>query len=151
MGLDMYLEKRTYVKNWDFTPPEKRTIVTVTRDGKPLPDINPQKITYLIEEAGYWRKANAIHQWFVEHVQDGKDDCGYYYVSNEHLQELLKSVNTILEDSLQAPSVLPTQSGFFFGSTDYDQYYIEDLKLTKDILEAALKSTSGEYYYHSSW
>ena len=28
------------------------------------------------EEVGYWRKANAIHGWFVRNVQNGKDDCG---------------------------------------------------------------------------
>ena len=30
MGLDMYLEKRTYVKNWDHQTPEERHTVTVT-------------------------------------------------------------------------------------------------------------------------
>jgi len=161
MGLDMYLEKRTYVKNWDFLKPEDRTLVTVTKGGKPVSSIDPKKITFIVEEAGYWRKANAVHQWFVDHVQDGNDDCGYYYVSEEKLKELLQAVNTILENSaLQGEAVvtaaiaqelLPTSSGFFFGSTEYDSYYLDDLKLTKEILEGALSDSDASYYYHSSW
>lgn len=27
------------------------------------------------KEIGYWRKANHIHKWFVDCVQDGEDDC----------------------------------------------------------------------------
>jgi hypothetical protein len=46
---------------------------------------------------------------------------------------------------------LPTTSGFFFGSTDYDEWYMEDMKLTKKILTEALADKQGEYYYHSSW
>ena len=178
----MYLEKRTYVKNWEHMKPEVRTTVTVTRNGKAVSEIDPTKVKYIIEDAGYWRKANAIHAWFVEHVQDGVDDCGYYLVIDEQLQELLDTVNTILKASelvagkvhvgtsykgdeviehfedgeiVSSPAVaqelLPTQSGFFFGSTDYDKYYIQDLKDTKDILEAALADKHGEYFYHSSW
>ena len=37
MGLDMYLEKEYYVKNWEHTPESERVTITVTRDGKPLP------------------------------------------------------------------------------------------------------------------
>ena len=34
--------------------------------------------------------------------------------------------------------VLPTRAGFFFGSTDYDEYYIEDLKQTMEICERVM-------------
>ena len=36
----------------------------------------------------YWRKANAIHSWFVNNVQNGKDDCEEYEVSEGQLHEL---------------------------------------------------------------
>ena len=39
------------------------------------------------EEVGYWRKANQIHKWFVDNVQDGVDDCGEYKVTKEQLIE----------------------------------------------------------------
>ena len=134
------------------------------------------------EEVGYWRKANAIHRWFVENVQNGEDDCGEYRVSHEQMQELLDRVNKVLaasklvkgkvhayqtlengewvehfiegqviHDPSTAQELLPTQSGFFFGVTDYDEYYLEDLKQTKEILETALADQKGDFYYHSSW
>jgi hypothetical protein len=34
-----------------------------------------------------------------------------------------------------AKELLPTQAGFFFGSTDYDEYYYEDLVYTRDLLD----------------
>jgi hypothetical protein len=135
-----------------------------------------------IEEAGYWRKANAIHPWFVENVQDGNDDCKNYYVSKEDIEALLDTVNTVLntselvegtitngyrfenskgipitekgkyiKDPTVAQALLPTTEGFFFGSTDYDQYYYQDLVDTKKILENTLEDDEGDYEYQASW
>jgi hypothetical protein len=67
MGLDMHLEKRTYVKNWNWTKLEERHEVIVTRGGQPT-KIKPERITHIVEQVACWRKANAMHQWFVEHV-----------------------------------------------------------------------------------
>jgi hypothetical protein len=53
-----------------------------------------------------------------------------------------------------ARELLPTQCGFFFGSTDYDEYYIEDVKYTIDIITKALETTDFKtqmIYYVSSW
>ena len=63
----------------------------------------------------YWRKANAIHKWFVDNVQKGTDDCGTYEVSTDKLKELLDIINEILSDKSKAKSLLPTTNGFFFG------------------------------------
>lgn len=185
MGLDMYLSKRTYVKNWEHTPKGGKYQISITRGGKAVAktEIDPDKIEYIIQEAGYWRKANAIHCWFVENVQDGEDDCKEYYVSAEQLKTLLGVVNQVLaaselvdgtvvngytfdengkqvsitepgkviKDASAAQRLLPTQEGFFFGSTEYDQWYIEDLELTKQIIEEALQDPDGDYHYGSSW
>ncbi len=184
MGLDMYFTKRTDVQNWDHTKPEERYQITITRGGKPVPktEIDPDKITDIIQDTGYWRKANAIHKWFVENVQEGDDDCKDYYVSHEHIEELLDAVNKVLaasklvegkiqngytykngnevpilqdgkyiKDPTVAKKLLPTQEGFFFGSTGYDQWYLKDLERTKHILEEALLDTAGSFYYASSW
>src|SRR6266705_4914218 len=101
MGLDMYLYKKLYVKNWDHTRPEERHSITVTKgDGSQYPKriLDPSKITYVVSEAGYWRKANQIHNWFVSNVQNGTDDCATYYVSQEQLQKLLDTVRKVLAD-----------------------------------------------------
>jgi hypothetical protein len=187
MGLDMYLAKKHYIQNWDHMRPEQRYTVSVRQGGKRLKTIRPERITYVVEEVAYWRKANQIHKWFVENVQGGNDDCKEYYVEREQLKELLATVSTVLQGSqlvagkitngytmtktatgivetpivqdgerIADPSVasalLPTQEGFFFGMTDYDQYYYEDLKYTRDTLTTVLaEKDDGEFYYQSSW
>lgn len=142
MGLDMYLHKRT----WIGVEARER----LTMNG--LPDtVEPGKVCYLIEEAGYWRKANAIHSWFVENIQDGNDDCHTYEVSRENLQALLRSVETVLAHPDMAAQLLPTQEGFFFGGTEYDEYYIDYLEETRRILTEALADIEADFEYGSSW
>lgn len=179
----MYLAKRSYVKRWDHQDPSKRYSVLVKRGDKVDESIKSDRISYVEEEVAYWRKANQVHQWFVENVQDGKDDCDTYYVSREKLADLVQVCKIVLaasrlvdgqvkngerwedgkwvpimedgqtiEDATIAASLLPTKSGFFFGGTDYDEYYYQDLKDTVEQLEPELAADDyGEYQYHSSW
>lgn len=158
MGLDMFLTKRIYV-GAQFKHRNVTGNINITAYGKPIP-INFDKVSYIVEDVAYWRKANAIHNWFVENVQDGVDDCRKYYVSHKKLRELLDTCKTVLnsskdgliiEDSSVAVELLPTTNGFFFGSTDYDEYYLDDIKYTIDVLEEALKDENAEFYYCSSW
>lgn len=158
MGLDMYLSKRTYVKNWDHMKPDERHEVSVTRGGVATA-IKPERIKYIIEEVAYWRKANAIHDWFVKNCQGGVDECQEAYVSRENLEELLGVVTAILDapegeerDKLAAET-LPPAAGFFFGSTEIDNWYYEDIESTKTILtEILAEPDDGDgFIYQSSW
>lgn len=178
----MSLARKTYVKNWDHMKPEERHKIVVTKDGKPT-KINPERVSYIEEEVARWRKANAIHKWFVKNAQDGEDDCKTYYVSSEQLEELVSTCELVIKaskmvkgkiengytyegttkvpimadgkyikDSSVAQKLLPTESGFFFGGTNYDEYYLDDLVYTRNTLKAVLaEGAGGEYYYHSSW
>jgi hypothetical protein len=107
-------------------------------------------------EVGYWRKANEIHNWFVENVQKGIDECQESPVSVAKLKALRVTVNKVLaavgtnDFERVAETLLPTQGGFFFGGTDYDEYYIEDLRNTLDILNRAIENNEP-CFYHSSW
>ncbi len=148
MGLDQYLDRDIYV-GAQFEH-RKVTGTVDIKVGNQTLDIPLNEISSITLQAGYWRKANAIHQWFVKNVQDDKDDCGRYYVTPDDLTELLGLVNQVMADHSKAAELLPTTSGFFFGSTEYDDWYFKDLKLTKEILEKAL-ATPGDYSYHSSW
>lgn len=166
MGLDMYLTRKTYVKNWDWYDPEQCYNIVVNRGGTLFHGIKSDKIKTIEEEVGYWRKANQIHRWFVLNVQDGIDECQESYVETPKLKELLDIVNRILalpdgadRDRLAA-ELLPTQPGFFFGSYDYDEWYYKDLEDTKQILLEVLEHEEShdnipgfyqDYYYHSSW
>lgn len=148
MGLDMYLHKKIYVgANHEFNKITGK--IELYRDGK-LINVNLSKVSEIVEDCGYWRKANHIHKWFVDNVQDGEDNCAEYYVSKEKLKDLLKLCKDSLENKDMAQQLLPTSSGFFFGSTDYDEYYYQDIEDTIKIIEPLIES-DGDIYYHSSW
>lgn len=151
MGLDMYLNKKTYVKQWEHDSSENKFEVTVTKGGKPFEGIDASKVKYIEEEVGYWRKANQIHNWFVENIQGGVDDCREAWVDLDDLEKLLEVCKQVRDDHSLAPTLLPSVSGFFFGGTEYNEYYFEEINNTISILEEALKSNSGDFYYHSSW
>jgi hypothetical protein len=148
MGLDMYLTKRIYIgADYDFNKITGN--IELFRDGEKI-NIDLNKVSYIEESVGYWRKANAIHKWFVDNVQDGKDECQEVYVDQDQLKELLNLVNQVLENHKLVKKLLPTQSGFFFGDTEYGQYYFDDLKYTKELLESIVDSDES-FYYSSSW
>lgn len=148
MGLDMYLLRKTYVKNWG----DEKWQVNVTKNGNPT-HIDSKRISYIEEEFGYWRKANAIHKWFVNNVQEGVDDCGSYYVSREKFEELKNLCAEVLDNPTKAGELLPTESGFFFGGTDYDKHYMQDIKYTLKLCQEVLECNpeDGTFYYSSSW
>ncbi len=162
MGLDMYLSKRTYVKQWSFHKDEELHKVTVKLGGKSRKDIRPKKISYIVEEVGYWRKANHIHKWFVDNAQDGIDECQESSVSLEQLKELKSICEEVVkrkgDDDFNTEN-LPTGGGFFFGGTEYDEYYYSDCEDTIKVIDEIIKSEelkpdgcySADYYYQSSW
>lgn len=115
-------------------------------------------------EVGYWRKANHIHQWFVNNVQDGNDDCGSYQIGPEKLKEFRDTIRRAIESPTEAPSLFPTQSGFFYGSTDYDKHYYDSFTYTLNMLKDLFQLLDGKdngydpdrkayltVYYSSSW
>ena len=157
MGLDMYLEKR--VRLYKIQDREWKKDIRLFSDDQPKVYKNLD-CPWLSFEVGYWRKANQIHHWFVENVQNGEDDCKEYRVTYDQLRELHDLCKQILDEPNEkkrlklAKELLPTQEGFFFGTTDYDEYYFEELKDTVDMLENLFKEEDAEeadYAYSSSW
>lgn len=159
MGLDMYLYRKTFIYTGDYIKESEQEKVIVTKGGEHHPYIKNERIKYVVEEVGYWRKANQIHKWFVDNVQNGVDNCGEYLVKEDQLANLLETCKLILDkDPSKASVLLPVQSGFFFGSTDYDQYYFKDLENTVKIIESLFEKDldggsylEGDIYYSSSW
>jgi len=156
MGLDMYLNAKRYMsKYFDEGDEAKMKLIAemfpelANRQGR-FGDASPVKEVSI--EAGYWRKANAVHDWFVRNVQDGEDDCGNYHVSRNKLLKLKELCKQVLEDRERASELLPTTGGFFFGSTDYDQHYFGDLEQTIRIIDECMTLPENwEFEYHSSW
>jgi hypothetical protein len=152
MGLDMYLEKDIYIGG-NYKHREVKGSSYITVRGKEL-NIPLNKISTITLQIGYWRKANHIHKWFVDNVQDGVDECQRVYVSKEKLIELKETCEKVVKNKKLSNSLLPRESGFFFGGTEYDRYYFDDIKDTIAIINDALEDNTGTYgeiYYHSSW
>lgn len=145
MGLDMYLSAKKWVDR------EGDVVRNVTQSL--FPELDDQlPIKAVIVEAAYWRKANHIHNWFVTTVQNGKDDCGTHYVSREKLEELLLLCEQVLKRHEKGQELLPTTSGFFFGSTDYNDWYFESLEETLKQIKRCLElPLDWDFEYESSW
>lgn len=188
MGLDMYLSASKWISPYQHSKEDREIGLRIAAIIGLPPAPDPEEETGHVEgvkvRAGYWRKANQIHAWFVQHVQGGQDDCGDYRVSREQLQELrdlcqrviagselipgtivtgyqyeagggkvaTTGVGKVIEDSSLAQELLPAQAGFFFGSTEYDEWYLCDLEQTVQIIDRCLAmGEEWDFEYHSSW
>lgn len=158
MGLDMYLYARRYVPGYDFYGAEQVARFQAILDAAEYPlGPGPSPSATVSVTAAYWRKANAIHGWFVKHVQNGVDDCNEYEVRHAQLAELLIAATRALTyydagNPGAAAELLPPESGFFFGSTALDEGYRQDLADT--VAQLTALQALGErwsFAYQSSW
>jgi hypothetical protein len=116
MGLDMYLEGRTF--QWG------RDEDLETRDGF--------RVKGHILDLGYWRKHPNLHGFIVETFADGKDECQEISLDADALRTIIAAVKE---------QKLPHTEGFFFGtSSDDEEQRNEDVA----ILSRALAWLEGE-------
>lgn len=158
MGLDMYLHARKHIQQVDFTKSTTKgyvineqftNLMTMTELSEVQSDMYGATVEVV---CAYWRKANAIHGWFVENVQNGQDNCKEYYVAKEQLEELRELCQR--SDNEKNPSLLMPVEGFFFGSGDVDEYYWSQMKETIvqiDRILALPEVDDLSFYYQSSW
>ena len=134
---------------------------------------------YLMTEDGkevlYWRKANSIHRYMTEVAankeQVENDNRTDFYIARSDIKELrdicwkLIELSTYLidvenwEDYVEAKrkfnetaqKLLPTQDGFFFGSTKYDSEYIQNLFYTVRKLDKILSEYSDSKFIYYAW
>jgi hypothetical protein len=155
MGLDMYLSAKKYL--WNKTDDEiaKKVGEIIGIDGDTERRFNGSSLVVkeISLDAMYWRKANAIHGWFVNVVQDGEDNCKEYEVDRSQLVALRDLCKDILEhpDAERDSDLEPTE-GFFFGSYEKDKWYYQDLQNTVEGLDRVL-ALPDEYSfsYQASW
>jgi hypothetical protein len=147
MGLDMYLIGKKFIPSYDD---EGKTLSNQIREHLKLDENYP--VFEVSVEIGYWRKANAIHRWFVQNIQEGEDDCRSYEVSREELSYLRDICTRVLANHELAEELLPTSSGFFFGELEYDDWYFQGIENTLIFIDRALKlSPEWNIEYLSSW
>ena len=171
MGLDMYLTISEYVARTkrDELRPDK------PKDNPLFQELVNRRPTWVDKgafqgisveyPACQWRKANGIHGWFVQNVQDGRDECQRSYVSPEKLRDLRYACEQVLREfdkkdgnvqEVAEQVGLAPKSGFFFGSQEYDGWYMRDIQYTvKRInqLEASgvFDNAWVDIYYQASW
>ena len=182
MGLDMYLYKKTYVQSWSHQKPKDQFEVVVKRGGKPYKGVQPNRISYVTESIMYWRKANQVHGWFTSNTQELTEEVSYR-VTLDDLKNLLdtcKQVLDILDKSKkkviqvengwssgertfcdidvfdcedEIMDLLPPTQGFFYGSSDINEYYKETIDETIRFLEneIPLCTEDDEFEYYASW
>ena len=139
----MYLRGKRYISAYD-----ESDISLTEKIGSLLPEVSGFRLKELTIRVGYWRKANHIHNWFVENVQEGEDNCESHYVSREDLTNLKNLCLAVLDDKTKAEELLPATAGFFFA---YGDWYFGDLGDTIKIIDNALNLPDcWEFEYQSS-
>lgn len=109
----------------------------------------------------YWRKANLIHNWFVENLHNGVDEPNFHQeVTKQNLQVLYRLCIKVLKhknnttNEIHPHYILPSRPGCFFGSISYDNYYYHVINETKAKLEELLKNFNFDthfLFYECSW
>lgn len=107
------------------------------------------------EEIGYFRKVNFLVKFFEDRGFDTPNQTPLS-ITKEDIEELLRRCEKVLVSHSLAESLLPTMSGFFFGSTEYNDKYFDDVKAVKEYIENTLlpkfdKLDSNESIYFETW
>lgn len=100
------------------------------------------------KEDAYFRKVNFIYAYFQNKLVEEEA-----WVTREDLEDLIDKCEKILADHSLAEELLPTQSGFFFGSTDYDDWYFSDVKSCLKQMTKLLKELKDDeqIFVSMSW
>lgn len=187
MGLDMYLHREENLYGKSAIEIKKANKLPLRSEEHPQ-----YEWVQLKTECAYWRKANAIHKWFIDNCGGGDENKREMEVSLEQIKELLNVCKEVLQnielvdgkvsdgytirknskgkvekmynfvdgklvkDASICKRLLPTCSGFFFGSTDYDGYYVECIQETIKQLEEVIKDAEESdkdvwFEYYASW
>lgn len=161
MGLDMYLYARKGIASidWGTKMEDKKlnadyTILTSLMGASDWAyDPNELAFAQVSIQVGYWRKVNAIHNWFVQELGGGEDNCQPIYVPRSSLIDLKITCEEVLADHDKAAELLPTGAGFFFGSTEYDEWYFLGIENTVEIVSKLIEDVpeGWAFEYQASW
>lgn len=103
----------------------------------------------------YFRKVNCIYGYCADNelIEDGE----VAMLDHEHMLDILKRAKEILSQPTEekklakGKELLPTQGGFFFGSTDYDKWYIEGIAEVAKKFEDMIAEWGDAYAVVFSW
>jgi hypothetical protein len=160
MGLDMYLFSLPKISGMDYdqivlanrylTEPENLQNEMYERVKPHIKHFEEfgSSWTSLFEEIAYWRKANQIHNWFVNTLHYEKDEpCFTVEVTKDQLSELHKLCVRVLKQKEHPATLLPTRPGCYFGNLSYDQYYYREIFETESLLAHFLENFNFDTHY----
>ena len=84
-------------------------------------------------EVAYFRKVNFLIPFFGY-----EENCSNIEIDKYQVEDLIEACKEVLVNHDKASFLLPTQEGFFFGSTDYDDWYFDDVQNVKEKFEEIL-------------
>lgn len=102
-----------------------------------------------IKESAYFRKVNFIYGYFGEKLVD--ESC---IVTKAEIEDIIERCKKVLADHSLAQELLPTCDGFFFGSTDYDDWYFKDVEDCQEQMQKLLEDydeTTDVIWVDMSW
>ena len=157
MGLDMYFYLRKWESKGHWDDDQSKVLDYDDALKELEKDIYERnfKSTETSYQVGYFRKFNALHNYIVNEFAKGVDECQKIYLDITDIKDLIQTLKSITKDN--ASQVLPTQSGFFFGSLEYDEWYFKDVEYAIELFEKVLKvletdnKGKWDFYYQASW
>jgi len=100
------------------------------------------------EEILYYRKVNFLVPFFEDSVL--QEEVGFILSSvyKYKVKDLIDSCEKVLKNRKKASEILPTEEGFFFGSTEYDDYYFECVQEVLNNFKELLKDFEEDCKYY---
>lgn len=147
MGLDMYLRAKHYVSGYEWEGNTDRELYNGLRDlfgvGQFIDPHTPSaEVSFTV---AYWRKANAIHKWFVDNVQDGIDECQSSYVSREKLLSLRAACQRVI-DSIKVDDGSVHVATIWDQSGRREEYRHGQVIVNAEAAAEVLPTTSGFFF-----
>ena len=106
-------------------------------------------------EIAYFRKVNFLVKFMESYYGKVVENCVPLEINKEVILELKNRCIKVLKDHTLAKELLPTQEGFFFGSTNYNEFYYKDvssvLNKCDEILECFEDLEPDEYITFDIW
>lgn len=130
-------EKKYFEKHKDIAELLDKMQVNVDESGKLAEEIHN---IFNREEIAYFRKVNFLMAFFAY-----VDNCEFVEITKEQVSDLVDRATRVWENHSLAEELLPTQSGFFYGSTEYSDWYFEDVKDVRDTFQEILDNTDWEH------
>lgn len=150
MGLDMYLEARLYISpHLEATAALSKAVAEALgyclKDERPNADSGVFEVNGVSISIGYWRKCYLMHNWFVNNVQEGHDDCRPAFVSESALETLAEKLDRVNDN--------PASTGEMFVSEDNEVFDPDDVMYSIRTVQYArqLQRRGWDIYYQSSW